>query len=87
MYISMWKSLDCPIKIAMQMHANSHDTDGPALLYHILWQYTDTTNSIICDQQLCLDNLSTKLDNLKFDVDKFCNYATKTLKMLQDAGG
>eukprot|EP00957_Ditylum_brightwellii_P030855 2337954-Ditylum_brightwellii.AAC.1 len=37
MYISLWKSLACPIKTAMQMHANSHDTDSPALLYHLLW--------------------------------------------------
>eukprot|EP00957_Ditylum_brightwellii_P046391 3521417-Ditylum_brightwellii.AAC.1 len=69
MYISMWKSLACPIKTAMQMNAGSHNTDGPALLYHLLWQYTGTANSVICDQQLCLNDLSTKLGNLKFDVD------------------
>eukprot|EP00957_Ditylum_brightwellii_P063588 4827045-Ditylum_brightwellii.AAC.1 len=34
MYISLWKSLACPIKTAMQMHANSHITDSFALLYH-----------------------------------------------------
>eukprot|EP00957_Ditylum_brightwellii_P091958 7001766-Ditylum_brightwellii.AAC.1 len=65
MYISLWKSLTRPIKTAMQMHANSHDTDVPALLYHLLWQYTGTANSIIHDQQLCLN----KFNNLKFDVD------------------
>eukprot|EP00957_Ditylum_brightwellii_P174781 13308186-Ditylum_brightwellii.AAC.1 len=64
----------------MQMHANSYNTDDPALLYHLLWQYTGTANNIICDQQLCLNNLSTKLGNLKFDVDKICGYAAKTLK-------
>eukprot|EP00957_Ditylum_brightwellii_P036160 2739307-Ditylum_brightwellii.AAC.1 len=64
----------------MQIHANSHDTDGLALLYHLLWQYTGTANSIICDQQLCLNNLSNKLGDLKFDVDKFYNYAAKRIK-------
>eukprot|EP00957_Ditylum_brightwellii_P187161 14254849-Ditylum_brightwellii.AAC.1 len=70
----------------MQMHANSHNTDSPALLYHLLWQYTGTAGSIIRDQQLCLNNLSNKLSNLKFDVYKFCNYTAKTLKTLRDAG-
>eukprot|EP00957_Ditylum_brightwellii_P042311 3204108-Ditylum_brightwellii.AAC.1 len=37
MYTSLWKSIARPIKTAMQMHANSHNTDGPALLYHLLW--------------------------------------------------
>eukprot|EP00957_Ditylum_brightwellii_P044608 3382304-Ditylum_brightwellii.AAC.1 len=69
MYISLWKSLARPIKTAMQMHANSHDTDGPALLYHLLWQYTGTADSVIHNQQLCLNNLSNKLGDLKFDVD------------------
>ena len=86
MYISLWKSLACPIKTVMQMHANSYDTDGPALLYHLLWQYTGTANSIIHDQYFCLNNLSNKLGDLKFDVDKFCNYAIKTLIKLQDTG-
>eukprot|EP00957_Ditylum_brightwellii_P125691 9580837-Ditylum_brightwellii.AAC.1 len=73
----------------MQMNADSHDTDSPALLYNLLWQYIGTADSVIHDQQLCLNNLSTKLGDLKFDVDKCCNYAAKTLKtlkMLQDAG-
>eukprot|EP00957_Ditylum_brightwellii_P142675 10871068-Ditylum_brightwellii.AAC.1 len=71
----------------MQMHANSHDTDGPALLYHLLWQYTDPAYSVICDQQLGLNNLSNKLNDIKFDMDKFCNYVAETLKMLRNAGG
>eukprot|EP00957_Ditylum_brightwellii_P052203 3958408-Ditylum_brightwellii.AAC.1 len=45
MYISLWKSLACPIKTAMQMHTNSHNTDNPTLLYYLLWLYTGTTNS------------------------------------------
>eukprot|EP00957_Ditylum_brightwellii_P109020 8316462-Ditylum_brightwellii.AAC.1 len=69
----------------MQMHANSHNTDSPALLCHLLWQYTGTADGIICDQQLCLNNLSNKLGDLKFDVDKFCNYAAEMLKMLHNA--
>eukprot|EP00957_Ditylum_brightwellii_P052376 3972267-Ditylum_brightwellii.AAC.2 len=87
MYISLWKSLAYPIKTAMQMHTSSCNTDGPALLYYLLWQYTGTANSVIRDQQLCLNNLSNKLNNLKFDVDKFCNFTAKTLKMLCNAGG
>eukprot|EP00957_Ditylum_brightwellii_P161072 12263442-Ditylum_brightwellii.AAC.1 len=87
MYISLWKSLACPIKTAMQMHVNSYNTDGPALLYHLLWQYTGTAGNVIRDQQLCLNNLSNKLCNLKFDVDKFCNYVAETLKMLHNTSG
>eukprot|EP00957_Ditylum_brightwellii_P060528 4595805-Ditylum_brightwellii.AAC.1 len=71
----------------MQEHADSHDTDGPALLYHLLWQYTGTAESVIHDQQLCLNNLSNKLMDLKFNIDKFCDYATETLKTLHNAGG
>eukprot|EP00957_Ditylum_brightwellii_P114276 8712997-Ditylum_brightwellii.AAC.1 len=85
MYISLWKSLAHLIKTAMQMHADSHDTDSLALLYHLLWQYTATANSIIHDQQLCLNNLSNKLGGLKCDVDKFCNYAVKMLITRCDA--
>eukprot|EP00957_Ditylum_brightwellii_P177282 13505105-Ditylum_brightwellii.AAC.1 len=73
--------------MVMQMHANSHDIDGPALLYQLLWQYTGIANSVIRDQQLCLSNLSNKLGDLEFDVDKFCDYATKMLKMLCNTGG
>eukprot|EP00957_Ditylum_brightwellii_P150494 11459897-Ditylum_brightwellii.AAC.1 len=87
MYILLWKSLVCPVKTTMQVHANSHDTDGPALLYHLLRQYTGTAESVICDQKLCLNNLSNKLMDLKFEVNKFCNYATETLKTLCNAGG
>eukprot|EP00957_Ditylum_brightwellii_P115326 8794305-Ditylum_brightwellii.AAC.1 len=43
MYMLLWKSLVRPVKTAMQVHVNSHDTDGPALLYHLLQQYTGTT--------------------------------------------
>eukprot|EP00957_Ditylum_brightwellii_P064499 4894877-Ditylum_brightwellii.AAC.1 len=87
MYILLWKSLVRPVKTVMQVHANSHDTDSPALLYHLLRQYTGTVESVICDQQLCLNNLSNKLMDLKFDVNKFCDYATETLKTLRNAGG
>eukprot|EP00957_Ditylum_brightwellii_P003512 266019-Ditylum_brightwellii.AAC.1 len=86
MYISLWKPLACPIKSAMQMHANSHNTDDPALLYHLLWQYTGTADSIIRNQKIYLNNLSNKLGDLKFDVDKFCNYTAEMLKTLRDAG-
>eukprot|EP00957_Ditylum_brightwellii_P188717 14365305-Ditylum_brightwellii.AAC.1 len=42
MYIALWKSFTHPIKTAMQTIANDNDMDGPALLYHILRQYTGT---------------------------------------------
>eukprot|EP00957_Ditylum_brightwellii_P096948 7382969-Ditylum_brightwellii.AAC.1 len=87
MYISLWKSLTHPIKTAMQMHADNHNTDSPALLYHLLQQYTGTANSIICDQHLCINNLPNKLGGLKFDMDKFYDYAAKMLKTLHNAGG
>eukprot|EP00957_Ditylum_brightwellii_P139907 10661215-Ditylum_brightwellii.AAC.1 len=87
MYILLLKSLARPVKTAMQVHANSHNTDVPALLHHLLRQYTGTAESVICDQQLCLNNLSNKLPDLKFGVDKFCNYATETLKTLRNTGG
>eukprot|EP00957_Ditylum_brightwellii_P162689 12388868-Ditylum_brightwellii.AAC.1 len=61
MYILLWKSLACPVKTTMQVHADSDDTDSSALLYHLLQQYTGTAESAIRDQQLRLNNLSNKL--------------------------
>eukprot|EP00957_Ditylum_brightwellii_P003640 275004-Ditylum_brightwellii.AAC.1 len=37
--------------------------------------------------QLNPNSLTDKLEALGFDFDKFCDYATKTLKTLCDAGG
>eukprot|EP00957_Ditylum_brightwellii_P028012 2115232-Ditylum_brightwellii.AAC.1 len=42
MYIALWKSFVRPIKTVMQTIANNNDTDGPALLYHLLRHYTGT---------------------------------------------
>eukprot|EP00957_Ditylum_brightwellii_P131793 10050307-Ditylum_brightwellii.AAC.1 len=64
------------------MYANNNKIDGPALLYHLLRKYNGTAESIIRTYQLNLNNLTDKLEVLRFDVDKFCNFAAKTLKTL-----
>eukprot|EP00957_Ditylum_brightwellii_P135267 10314261-Ditylum_brightwellii.AAC.1 len=71
MYIALWKSFAHPIKTAMQTIADDNDTDGPALLYHLLHQYTCTSESVIRTYQLSLNNLPGKLLEMKYDVDKF----------------
>eukprot|EP00957_Ditylum_brightwellii_P079887 6075908-Ditylum_brightwellii.AAC.1 len=40
MYIVLLKSFAHPIKTTMQTIANDKETDGPALLHHLLCQYT-----------------------------------------------
>eukprot|EP00957_Ditylum_brightwellii_P180215 13728350-Ditylum_brightwellii.AAC.1 len=85
MYIAMWKSFVRPIKTAMQTIANNNKTDGPALLYHLLCQYTSTSESVIRTYQLSLNNPLEKLLEMKFDIDKFCNYSAETLKTLRNA--
>eukprot|EP00957_Ditylum_brightwellii_P160654 12230538-Ditylum_brightwellii.AAC.1 len=85
MYITLLKSFTRPIKTAMQTYADSNEIDGPALLYHLLRQYTGTAESIIRTYQLNLNNLTDKLEVFGYDVDKFCNYTAKTLKTLCDA--
>eukprot|EP00957_Ditylum_brightwellii_P062669 4756920-Ditylum_brightwellii.AAC.1 len=60
MYIALWKSFARPIKTAMQTIANDNKTDGPALLYHLLRQYTDTAGLVIRTYQLSLNNLPEK---------------------------
>eukprot|EP00957_Ditylum_brightwellii_P149538 11387797-Ditylum_brightwellii.AAC.1 len=72
---------------AVQTIANDNKTDGPAILYHLFHQYTDTTELVIRTYQLSLNNLPEKLSEMNFDVDKFCNYSAETLKTLRDAGG
>eukprot|EP00957_Ditylum_brightwellii_P009582 722593-Ditylum_brightwellii.AAC.1 len=86
MYIALWKSFACPIRTAIQTYANNNEIDGPALLYHLLKQYTGTAESVIRTYQLNLNNLTKKLEMLGYDVNKFCDYAVKTLKTLCDAG-
>eukprot|EP00957_Ditylum_brightwellii_P009075 685976-Ditylum_brightwellii.AAC.1 len=71
----------------MQMYADNNKIDGPALLYYLLRQYTGTAESIIRTYQLNLNNLTDKLEMLRYDIDKFCNYTADTLKTLHDAGG
>eukprot|EP00957_Ditylum_brightwellii_P023491 1772306-Ditylum_brightwellii.AAC.1 len=87
MYITLWKSFAPFIKTAMQTIANDNKTDGPALLYHLLRQYTCMAESVIRTYQLSLNNLPEKLSEMKFNVDKFCDYSAETLKTLHDAGG
>eukprot|EP00957_Ditylum_brightwellii_P145963 11115361-Ditylum_brightwellii.AAC.1 len=71
----------------MQTIADDNKTDGPALLYHLLHQYTGTAELVIRTYQLSLNNQLEKLSEMKFDVDKFCNYSAETFKTLRDAGG
>eukprot|EP00957_Ditylum_brightwellii_P051019 3868709-Ditylum_brightwellii.AAC.1 len=80
MYIALWKSFACPIKIAMQTIADDNETDSPALLCHLLCQFTNTAELVIRAYQLSLNNLLKKLSEMKFDVDKFCNYSAETSK-------
>eukprot|EP00957_Ditylum_brightwellii_P089385 6806176-Ditylum_brightwellii.AAC.1 len=87
MYIVLWKSFVCPIKTAMQTIANENESDSPVLLYHLLHQYTGTAELVIRTYQLSLNNLLEKLLEMKFNVDKFCNYSAETLKTLHDVGG
>eukprot|EP00957_Ditylum_brightwellii_P049817 3776971-Ditylum_brightwellii.AAC.1 len=87
MYIALWKSFACPIKTVMQTIADDNKTDSPTLLYHLPHQYTGTAELAIRTYQLSLNNLPEKLSEMKFDVDKFCNYSAETVKTLRDAGG
>eukprot|EP00957_Ditylum_brightwellii_P108370 8267148-Ditylum_brightwellii.AAC.2 len=70
----------------MQTIANDNKTAGPALLYHLLHQYTGTTELVIRTYQLSLNNLLEKLSEMKFDANKFCDYSAETLKTLCDVG-
>eukprot|EP00957_Ditylum_brightwellii_P033997 2574792-Ditylum_brightwellii.AAC.1 len=87
MCIVLWKSFAHPIKTAIQTIDNDNETDGPALLYHLLCQYTGTAKLVIRTYQLSLNNLLEKLLEIKFDIDKFCNYSAETLKTLCNTGG
>eukprot|EP00957_Ditylum_brightwellii_P035516 2692901-Ditylum_brightwellii.AAC.1 len=87
MYIALWKSFAHPIKAVIQTIADDSETDGPALLYHLLCQYTGTAELVIRTYQLGFNNLPEKLSEMKFDVNKFCNYSVETLKTLCGAGG
>eukprot|EP00957_Ditylum_brightwellii_P116612 8895082-Ditylum_brightwellii.AAC.1 len=46
MYTALWKLFAWPIKTLMQMYANNTETDSPALLYHLLHQYTGMIESV-----------------------------------------
>eukprot|EP00957_Ditylum_brightwellii_P162772 12395286-Ditylum_brightwellii.AAC.1 len=71
----------------MQTVTDKHECNSPALLYHLPQHYTGKSESVIRTSQDLLNTLPDKLDKLGFDILKFCNYTTKTLKMLTDAGG
>eukprot|EP00957_Ditylum_brightwellii_P206782 15349979-Ditylum_brightwellii.AAC.1 len=87
MYIALWKSFACSIKTVMQAYANNNKIDGPALLYHPLRQYNGTVESVIRTYLLNLNNLTKNHKMLEYDINKFYNYAAKTLKTLCNAGG
>eukprot|EP00957_Ditylum_brightwellii_P101557 7740049-Ditylum_brightwellii.AAC.1 len=53
--------------------SDDNKTDGPALLYHLLPQYTGTAESGIRTYQLSLNNLPEKLIKINVDVNKLCN--------------
>eukprot|EP00957_Ditylum_brightwellii_P024318 1833864-Ditylum_brightwellii.AAC.1 len=42
---------------------------------------------VIRTYQISLNNLPEKLSEMKFNVDKFCNYSAETLKTLRNIGG
>eukprot|EP00957_Ditylum_brightwellii_P125871 9594867-Ditylum_brightwellii.AAC.1 len=56
-------------------------------MHHLLRQYNGTAESVIRTYQPSLNNLTDKLEELRFDVNTFYNYATETLNTLCDAGG
>eukprot|EP00957_Ditylum_brightwellii_P176650 13454987-Ditylum_brightwellii.AAC.1 len=85
MYIAPWKSFAYPIKMAMQTYTDYNKINAPALLYHLLRQYTKTAESVIRTYQMNLNNLTDKLEALGFDVGKFCDYAAD-IKILCNAG-
>eukprot|EP00957_Ditylum_brightwellii_P164156 12498802-Ditylum_brightwellii.AAC.1 len=87
MFVALQKSFVRHVKTTMQTIADKNKCDGPALLYHLLRHYTSTAESVIRASQDLLNTLPDKLDKLSFDIAKFCNYATKTLKTLTDTGG
>eukprot|EP00957_Ditylum_brightwellii_P000360 27780-Ditylum_brightwellii.AAC.1 len=72
MHIALWNTFACPIKMVMQTYANDNRIDA---------------ESAIRTYQLNLNILTKKLEMLGYSVDKFCNYATETLKTLCDTGG
>eukprot|EP00957_Ditylum_brightwellii_P082509 6272735-Ditylum_brightwellii.AAC.2 len=86
MFVALWKSFAQHVKMTMQTVADEHKCNGPALLYHLLRHYTGTVESIIRTSQDLMNTLPNKLDELGFNIAKFCNYATKTLKTLMDTG-
>eukprot|EP00957_Ditylum_brightwellii_P128097 9770201-Ditylum_brightwellii.AAC.1 len=69
MYITLWKLFAHSIKTAMQTIADDNETDGPALLYHLLCQYTGMAEIVIRTYQLSLNNLPEKLLEMKFNID------------------
>eukprot|EP00957_Ditylum_brightwellii_P051488 3903332-Ditylum_brightwellii.AAC.1 len=85
MYITLWKSSTRPIKTTMQTIVDDNKTDSPALLYHLFGQYTGMAELVIRTYQLSLNNLLEKLSEMKFNVNKFCNYSAETLKNLCNA--
>eukprot|EP00957_Ditylum_brightwellii_P209168 15360637-Ditylum_brightwellii.AAC.1 len=87
MYIVLWRSFVNQIKTAMQTVADNNKVDDSVLICHLLCQYKCTAELVIRTYQSSVNNLSEKLEKLNFDIDKFCNYTSKTHKTLQDAGG
>eukprot|EP00957_Ditylum_brightwellii_P093868 7147923-Ditylum_brightwellii.AAC.2 len=64
------------------------DTSSDSRLYnwYLLWHYNGTGESVIRTSQELLNTLPNKLDEFGFNITKFCNYVTKTIKTLLDTG-
>eukprot|EP00957_Ditylum_brightwellii_P085192 6479089-Ditylum_brightwellii.AAC.1 len=86
MHIALQKSFVHQIKTAIQTVADDNKADDPVLLCHLLCQYTCTAELVIRTYQSSVNNLPEKLEELDFDIDKFCKYTFDTQKTLQDAG-
>ena len=71
----------------MLSNKKSVRTDGPTLLWTLLGTYQGTAAQAICSTMKRLDKLQGRLEGLKFNIDKFCDYGLKTLTTLTDAGG
>eukprot|EP00957_Ditylum_brightwellii_P090094 6861280-Ditylum_brightwellii.AAC.2 len=86
MSVALWKSFTQHVKTTMQTFADNHECNGPALLYHLLWHYTGTAESVIRTSQVNLNALTDNLEKFGFDIANICDYATETLRTLINAG-
>eukprot|EP00957_Ditylum_brightwellii_P039166 2962204-Ditylum_brightwellii.AAC.1 len=72
MFIALWKSFAQHVKMTLQTVTDEHKCN---------------VQSIIRTSQDLLNTLPNKLNELGFDIAKFCGYTTKTIKTLRSSGG